>query len=159
MSRRLGIIAVLCGLLSLVASMLYAETALYPGKSSPEDIVATRKFTMRSLNADLRDIRLKLESGTPIRATSSALSVSAKAQLIPLVFQEKYESVYPVAGSNKYFKGASIADFQADAEYLNAQALKLLRIASDSDVKKVGQHLEKVKSACRSCHQKNRGEL
>ncbi|NJB67783.1 hypothetical protein GGQ74_001423 [Desulfobaculum xiamenense] len=144
--------------MTLAASALFAQTALMPGKSSPQDIVAARKFAMRSFNADLRDIRLKIESGDVIGVVSPALSVSAKAQLIPLVFVDRHESAYPFEGSNKYFKGADTQSFQAAAEYLNAQAQKLLRIASDKDAKKADQHLNRVKRACVDCHTKYRGE-
>jgi cytochrome c556 len=158
MRRKTGVICALCLGVIFAVSAAWAQTALLPGKSSPQEVVLTRKFAMRSMNADLRDIRLKLEKGDVIHVVSPTLSIAAKAQMLPLVFEHRYESVYPVEGSDKYFKGADPAKFQAAAEYLNAQAQKFLRIASDNDLKKAEQHLNRVKKACRSCHRENRGE-
>lgn len=157
---RKGLFVVVAVLLSVfVIGTAQAQTVVMPDKATPQDEVALRKFAMRAFNSSLRDIRLKLKRGDSDGMLTPALNISAVAQLVPYVFVQTHESVYPFEGSNKFFKGADQAKFQANAEYLNAQALKLLRLASGKNLKAIEQQNERIKRACISCHKELRGEL
>lgn len=142
----------------LAVGAAQAQTVVIPDQATPTDEVALRKFAMRALNSNLRDVRLKLKRGDSDGMLTPALNISSIAQLLPYVYKNTHESAYPFQGSNKFFKGAEPAKFQANAEYLNAQALKLLRLASGKDLKALEQQNERVKRACISCHQELRGE-
>lgn len=156
---RKGSLFVMVVLLAVFAAgLLHAQTVVIPEKALPKDVVAIRKFAMRTLNANLRDIRVKLERGDSEGLVAPALSISSIAQLVPFVFGQRHESAYPFEGSNRYFKGATPGEFQANAEYLNAQALKLLRLASGKDMKAMDQQNERIKRACVTCHKVLRGE-
>lgn len=154
--RIAAVIAVLGGLFCVAA--LEAQSVVMPKSATPEQVVASRKFAMRANNSNLRDIRLKIEKGDSDGLVTPALNLSAIAQLIPYVFVERYESVYPYGGSAKYFKGAPQEDVQAEAEYLNAQAQKLLTLAGAGKTSDLNGQLDRIKRACVSCHKKMRGE-
>jgi len=156
---RPGLFIVLAVLLAVfTAGALHAQTVVIPDKATPEEEVALRKFAMRALNSNLRDIRLKLKKGDSDGLLTPALNISSIAQLLPYAFEKKHESVYPYKGSTRYFKGAAPGEFQANAEYLNAQALKLLRLATAKNMKVLSQQNERIKRACVGCHKKLRGE-
>ena len=154
------------GHIALVAFMLMvfalgaaqAQTVVIPDKATPTEEVALRKFAMRALNSNLRDIRLKLKRGDTEGLLTPALNIASIAQFLPYGYRKTHESAYPFEGSNKYFKGADPAAFQANAEYLNAQALKLLRLESGKDLKPLEQQNERIKRACIGCHKEMRGE-
>ena len=149
----LGVIAA-----CLTAGMLFAQSVIMPGKGSAVEIIAVRKFAMVTMNSNLRDMRLKIKAGKGTATVPNARSIASIVMLLPHMFLERYEYAYPVKGSSKYFKGASAAQFQADAEYLNAQAQKLIRNASDKDLKKTEQLMNRMKKACVVCHRHMRGE-
>jgi cytochrome c556 len=156
---RTGQIIVVAFMLAVFAlGAAQAQTVVIPDKATPAEEVALRKFAMRALNSNLRDIRLKLKRGDTEGLLTPALNISSIAQLLPYVFQKTHESAYPFEGSNKFFKGADPATFQANAEYLNAQAMKLLRLASGKDLKAMDQQNERIKRACIGCHKEMRGE-
>ena len=152
-------IAALCAIIAcLAASALFAQSVILPGKGSAVEIVAVRKFAMVTMNSDLKDMRLKIEAGKGAAAVTNARSIASIIMLVPDMFLEKYEYAYPFKGSNKYFKGATPDQFQGDAEYLNAQAQKLMKNASDKDLKGTEQLMNRIKKACVVCHRKMQGE-
>lgn len=156
MTPKLSIALLVAAATALFATGLFAETALVPGQSSGKDVVAVRKYVMITYNANLRDIRLKLEAKASGEVVSNARSLAAMAMTLPYLFAEAHADVYPVAGSAFAFKGAPMAEVQAAAELLNAQAQKLVTLAgkqADS-----AKQLERVKDACRNCHAKMRSE-
>lgn len=154
------IIALVCSSLIVLTTVngLQAQNVTVPGKATPEQEVMARKFAMRALNADLRDIRLKITRGDSDGLISPALNISAIALYLPYAFARQHQAVYPVKGSQKFFKGGSPEDVQAGAEYLNVQAAKLLRQASGKDLKALDQQNNRIKRACVSCHNQLRGE-
>lgn len=143
-------------LLTAFAASVAAEPVYIPEQATPKQIVQARKFAMRALNSNLRDIRLKLKRGDAQGVLTPSLNISAIARLAPYVFAERHEEVYPFPGSNRFFKGATPQDFQANAEYLNVQSSKLLTIGTD--LKKLGKQFNRIKRACISCHNQLRGE-
>ena len=155
-TKHIALVALILAVFALGTAQ--AQTVVIPDKATPAEEVELRKFAMRALNSNLRDIRLKLKRGDSDGMLTPALNIASIIQLLPYVYQKTHESAYPVPGSNKYFKGADPAAFQANAEYLNAQALKLLRLASGKDLKAIGQQDERIKRACISCHKEMRGE-
>jgi hypothetical protein len=140
----------------LLATGLFAETALVPGVSPGKEVVAVRKYIMVTNNANLRDIRLKFEAGKSAEVVSNARSMAATAMVLPYLLTQVYPEAYPVAGSVYAFKGAPMADVQAMAELLNAQAQKLVAVAGNAADS--GKQLEKLKDACRDCHAAMRKE-
>lgn len=150
------LVAALAGVLA--ASAASAQSVVMPQDATPVQTVAIRKFLMRTNNACLRDIRLKIERGYADLLTSPGLSISANAQALPFFLQERHESAYPFEGSNRFYKGASPQEVQAAAEYLNAQALKLVRLSGAKDTAKLDAQLTRIKRACIACHKRMRGE-
>lgn len=138
----------------LFAGALFAQTTLLPGASPGNEVVAVRKYVMITNNANLRDIRLKLEARNSAETVSNARSLAAVAMTMPYLFTEVHADAYPVPGSVYSFTGAAIAEVQAAAEYLKAQAEKLVRSAGDAG--QSAQQLEKIKNSCRDCHAKMR---
>jgi|GEM_PF-2475247 len=142
----------------LAASTLFAQSVIKPGEGSAVEVISVRKFAMVTMNSNLRDMRLKIEARKGAATITNARSIATIIMLLPNMFVEKYEYSYPFKGSNKYFKGATPAQFQGDAEYLNAQAQKLMKNASDKDLKKTEQLMNRMKKACVVCHRHMRGE-
>ncbi len=145
-------------LVSLVATTVFAQVVIVPGKETGEEVVAVRKYAMKAMNANLRDMRLKLEKGQGTATVANGAAIAALAMTIPPFFVEVHADQYPYKGSNKTFKGADLVDFQASAEYLNSQAQKLVRVAADNEIKATQVRMERIKKACVSCHDKHRGE-
>jgi len=150
MTPKLSIALLAAVVALLLASGLFAETALVPGVSPGSEVVAVRKYVMVTNNANLRDIRLKFEAGKSLEAVSNARSLAASAMTLPYLLAETHAGVYPVSGSNYAFKGAPMADVQAMAELLNAQSQKLVNVAGDAQAS--AKQLERIKDACRDCH-------
>lgn len=150
------VFVIICVLLTAFATCAIAQSVYIPEQAKPEDVVGTRKFAMRALNSNLRDIRLKIKRGDTDGILTPSLNISAIARLAPYVFSQRYETVYPYPGSNRYFKGAKASDFQANAEYLNVQSSKLLRLGAN--LPKIKKQFERIKRACVSCHTQLRGE-
>lgn len=138
----------------LFAGALFAQTTLLPGASPGTEVVAVRKYVMITNNANLRDIRLKLEARNSAETVSNARSLASVAMTLPYLYAEAYADAYPVPGSAYSFKPTPVAAVQAAAEYLKAQAEKLVRNAGDAG--QSAQQLEKIKNACRDCHDKMR---
>ncbi|BBD06909.1 cytochrome c [Desulfovibrio ferrophilus] len=157
---RVTIAITVCTLVVLMAaSVLNAQSVYVPGKAKPEQVVKARKFAMRALNSNLRDIRFKLKRGDSDGMLTPALNLSAIARFLPYAFVEKHEAAYPLKGSNKYFKGGAPEEIQAGAEYLNVQAAKLLNMATSKNMKALDQQNNRIKRACVSCHSQFRGEF
>jgi len=139
-------------LVSLAATTVLAQVVIVPGKETGAEVVAVRKYSMRAMNANLRDMRLKLEKANGAATVANGAAIAAMAMTLPPFFVEVYPDQYPFKGSSKKFKGADPVEFQAAAEYLNSQAQKLVRVASDEDVKTARDRMERIKKACISCH-------
>lgn len=157
--RAVVILTVCMLVMVMAAGVLNAQSVYVPDKAKPQQVIKARKFAMRALNSNLRDIRLKLQRGNSNGLLTPALNLSAIARFLPYALAQQYESAYPIQGSNKYFKGGKPEQIQAGAEYLNVQAAKLLKLASSKDLKVLEQQNNRLKRACVSCHSQFRGEF
>nr|NIO19678.1 hypothetical protein [Candidatus Aenigmarchaeota archaeon] len=110
---------------SVIAVTIYAQGVLKQTQSSPEQVVAARKFAMRIIGANVREIRGKIKAGNINGVGANAGSIAALATFLPLVYKETYPDVYPVKGS-KYFYKAEISDVEAAFEDLRTQAEELM---------------------------------
>lgn len=154
--RRITVLIVV--LASLAATTVLAQVVIVPGKETGAEVVAVRKYAMKAMNANLRDMRLKLDKGQGTATVANGAAIAAITMTLPPFFVEMYADQYPYSGSNKYYKGAAPVDFQAAAEYLNAQAQKLVRVAADKEIKATQERMERIKKACIACHEQFRGE-
>lgn len=141
----------------LLTTGLFAETTLVPGVSPGKDVVAVRKYVMVTNNANLRDIRLKLEAKKSIDVVSNGRSMAASAMVLPFLFVDAYPDAYPVPGSNYAYKATPMAEVQAAAELFNAQCQKLVNLAGKAA--ETAKQLDRVKDACRDCHAKMRTDV
>lgn len=153
--RILVLLVVLAG---LAATTVLAQVVIVPGKETGQEVVAVRKYAMKAMNANLRDMRMKLEKAQGTATVANGATIAALAMTLPPFYVETYADQYPFPGSNKSFKGADPLDFQAAAEYLNSQSQKLVRAASDEDIKGTTRAMERIKKACIACHDSYRGE-
>ena len=152
------ILVFLSVLVCLTATTVLAQVVIVPGNETGEEVVAVRKYAMKAMNANLRDMRLKLEKAQGLAVVANGAAIAAVAMTLPPFYVEVYADQYPYVGSDKTFKGASPVDFQAAAEYLNAQAQQLVRVAADDKIEDTKRRMERIKKACISCHDKYRGE-
>ncbi|MEW5773505.1 MAG: cytochrome c [Thermodesulfobacteriota bacterium] len=156
MTPRLGLTLLAAAVTVLVATGLFAETVLVPGVSPGKEVVAVRKYVMVTNNANLRDIRLKLEANKSVEVVSNARSMAAVAMTLPYLFADAHPDAYPMPGSIYAYKAAPMADVQTGAELFNAQCQKLVNVAGNAADS--AKQLERVKDACRDCHAKMRKE-
>jgi cytochrome c556 len=141
----------------VIAATIYAQGVLKQGQSSPEQVVAARKFAMRTMAANAGEIRGKIKAENIKGVAANARSIAALATFLPLVYNEKYRDVYPVAGS-KYFYKAEISDVEAAFEDLRAQAEELMRLAAADDKSGVEAQARKLLGTCGGCHKPARGK-
>ncbi len=118
----LGLIVLVC----VIATTIDAQGVLKPSQRSPEQVVAVRKFAMGAMGANAGDLEGKIKAGNIKRVAANAVSIAALANFLPLIYEETYLQVYPVKGSEYFFKGAPQADTEAGYESLRIQAQKLM---------------------------------
>ena len=144
-------------LVLVVSASIFAQTVLKEGQNSPSQIVAARKFAMRMLVANVRDLTGKIKGGNLKGVAANAGSIAALATFLPLVFQEAHSSVYPVQGSKYYYKGG-LPDVEAAFGNLKREAQALMRLAQSNDQSAVEAQRGKMLGACGACHRAARGE-
>lgn len=144
-------------LVCAIAATIYAQGVLKPSPSSPEEVVAARKFAMRALAANVGDIRENVKAGNIKGVGANAGSIAALATFLPLVYKEEYRDVYPVKGS-KYFYKAEISDVAKAFEDLRVQAEELMKVAAAGDKSGVEAQMPKLLGACGACHKPARGQ-
>ncbi len=140
-----------------LATTIYAQTVLKAGQNSPSQIVAARKFAMRMLGANARDLTGKIKGGNLKGIGANAGSIAALATFLPLVFQETHSSVYPVQGSKYYYKGG-LPDVGAAFGNLKREAQALMRLSQSSDKSAIEAQRGKMLGACGACHKAVRGQ-
>jgi len=158
MKQRALLISGLVVLVCVTAATIYAQGVLKPSQKSPEQVVAARKFAMRAMGADVKDLTGKIEAGNIKGVAANAKSIAALATFLPLVYEEIYPEVYPVKGSKSFFKGAPLDDIEAASENLRIQAEELMKLASADDKSGVQIQAEKLIDACKNCHKQARGK-
>lgn len=141
----------------VTGATIFAQGVLKPSPSSPEEVVAARKFAMRAIAANVGDIRENVKAGDMKGAAANAGSIAALATFLPLVYKEEYRDVYPVKGS-KYFYKAEISDVAKAFEDLRVQAEELMKLAAAGDKSGVEAQVPKLLGACGGCHKPARGQ-
>lgn len=149
-----GVVVIVC----MITATIYAQGVLKASRNSPEKIVAARKFAMRAMSADAKDLKGKIKDGDIKKVAANAKSIAAIATFLPLVYEKTYSEVYPLKGSKSFFKGAPISDFEAAAENLRIQAEALTKLASANDGSGVKAQVNKLVGACKNCHKSYRGK-
>jgi cytochrome c553 len=144
-------------LVSVIAGTIYAQGVLKQTQSSPEQVVAARKFAMRIIGANVREIRGKIKAGSIDGVAANAGSIAALATFLPLVYKDTYPNVYPVKGS-KYFYKAEISDVEAAFENLRTQAEELRKLAAADDRAGIEAQARKLLGTCGGCHKPARGQ-
>jgi cytochrome c556 len=152
------LISVLVVIVCMITATIYAQGVLKASQSSPEQVVAARKFAMRAMGADVKDLKRKIEAGNIKGVAANAKSIAAIATFLPLVYKKTYSEVYPVKGSKSFFKGVSISGIEAASESLRQQAEALVRLASANDESGVNAQADKLRGACKNCHRSYRGK-
>ncbi len=158
MKRRTLAILSLVVSVCVITTTIYAQGVLKPNARTPEQVVAARKFAMGALGANAGDIKGKIKAGNIKGVAANAISIAAVATFLPLVYEETYPEVYPVKGSDSFFKGAPLADIEAASENLRIQAEELMKLASVGDKSGVEAQLGKLFGACGGCHKPYRGK-
>ena len=141
-----------------ITTTIYAQSVLKTGQRSPEEVVAARKFAMRAMGADVKDLKGKIEAGNIKGVAANAKSIAAIATFLPLVYEKTYSEVYPVKGSKSFFKGGPISGIEAASESLRIQAEALVRLASANDGSGINARVDKLRVACKNCHRSYRGK-
>ncbi len=141
----------------LTAATIYSQGVLKGSKSSPAHVVAVRKFAMKTMGANVGDIRGKIGAGNIKGIGANAGSIAALATFLPLVYQDPYGDVYPVAGSKYFYKG-KLSDIEVASEQQRAEAEKLMGLASVNNKSAVEAQVEKLLGACGNCHKLARGK-
>ena len=126
--------------------------------NSPEEIVAARKFLMKTSEANVEDIKAKIENGDIKGVVVGARNIVAQATLLPILFKDKYEDVYPVEGSKYFYIGAPPEEIELLSDNLKIQAEKLMEFAEAGDGAKANAQIRKIiGSGCGGCHRTYRG--
>ncbi len=141
----------------LAVGTIYAQGVLKPSPSSPDEVVAARKFAMRAIGANVGEIREKIKAGNIKEITANAASIAALATFLPLVYKEEYSDVYPVAGS-EYFYRAEIPDVVAAFDNLRVQAEELMKLSDAGDKSGVEAQIRNLLGSCGGCHKPARGK-
>jgi hypothetical protein len=141
----------------VIAATIYAQGVLKPSPSSPEEVVAARKFAMRIIGANVGDIRGKIKAGNIKGTAANAGSIAALATFLPLVYKEEYRDVYPMKGS-KYFYKAEISDVARAFGDMRAEAEELMKLAAAGDKSGVEAQVPELLGSCGGCHKPARGQ-
>jgi len=151
--------AILMLSLLAAASALWGQSVLGTVMDSPEGVVKARKLMMRTLSANMKDIAEKTRDGRVAAVAANAVSIGAIAVVLPPLYREKYENVYPVEGSASFFKGGSAAAIESAASQLKKSADSLQAAADKGDPAGTQAAFDALKPACGSCHSAFRGKL
>jgi cytochrome c556 len=151
--------AILMLSLLAAASALWGQSVLGTVMDSPEGVVKARKLMMQTLSANMKDVAEKITDGRVAPVSVNAASIGAVAVVLPPLYREKYESVYPVEGSASFFKGGSAADIEAAAGQLKKSADGLRAAAEKGDRAGTQAAFDALKPACGSCHSAFRGKF
>ncbi len=141
-----------------ITTTIYAQSVLKTGQASPEQVVAARKFAMKAMSADVKDLKGKIEAGNIKGVAANAKSIAAIATFLPIVYEKTYSEVYPVKGSKTFYKGGSGSGFEAASENLRLQAEALVKLASANDESVINAQVDKMIGACKNCHRSYRGK-
>ena len=139
-------------------TLLYAQNVLDADMRSPVQVVKARKYLMQTISANLKELARKFQAGNIQDIPVNADSIAAIATVIPPLFKEKYEQVYPIPGSKTFFKGASASEFKAASESLRISAIKIKQSAANGNKKGIEDGLAALTSSCGMCHSAYRGK-
>lgn len=158
MNKRSFIICLTVLFLFVVTSALLAQEVLKTDQSSPEQIVKLRKFIMQALKANFGDMKAKLENNQPKAVAANGTSVAALAGALPPLYRDTHKQVYPVKGSNTYFKGAPAADIERISGQMQSAALQIMRGGQAGDKNAIGKGMGELANACSACHKAYRAK-
>lgn len=158
MNKRLLIIGLIAVSLFIAATALLAQEVLKSDQSTPEQIVKLRKFMMQAFKANFGDMKAKLESNQPNAVAVNGASVAAIAGALPALYKDTHQQVYPVKGSNTYFKGAPAADIERISSQVQSAALQIMRGGEAGDKDRIGKGMGDLANACSACHKAYRAK-
>ena len=158
MKKALGAAVLAIVLLGATGAELFATDVLLASPSSPQQVVAARKYAMAAIGGLVGDIKAKIGAGSVKAVSASARAMASLATFLPLVYKETYAEVYPVEGSKFYFKGAPAAAIAARAGDLNAAAEELARVADKDDKAGADAQSNQLLASCGACHTPYRGQ-
>jgi cytochrome c556 len=156
---------VICGLVGPVilatATLLYAhftDGVLKTDMSDPAQVVDVRKAFMQAIRSNMIDLNKKLKTGRIEDMAVNGGNIAALATVLPVLYEKVYKDVYPVEGSNTYFKGAKPAAFEAASDRLRSAGADIGMAAEKKNKAGVEAGLESLKASCGGCHSAFRGK-
>jgi cytochrome c556 len=156
---------VICGLVGLfvlaTGTLLYAHFAnsvLKTDMSDPAQVVSARKGFMQAIRGNMIDLNNKLKAGDIENMAANGGNIAALATVLPVLYKDTYKDVYPVKGSNTYFKGAKPAEYEAASEKLRAAGMAIKEAAEKNDKSGISAAMEALKGSCGGCHKAFRGK-
>jgi cytochrome c556 len=144
-------------LVLVISASIFAQTVLKEGQNSPSQIVASRKFAMKMLGANVGDLSGKIKAGNFQGVAANAGSITALATFLPLAYQETHADVYPMQGSKYYYKGG-LPNIGAAFGNLKMEAQALMKLSKSNDKAAIEAQRGKMLGACGACHKATRGD-
>jgi hypothetical protein len=112
---------------------------------------------MEAVKENMVAINKRLGEGNAREAAVNGETIAAIATVLPPVFRETYQGVYPVKGSNSFFKGAEPVPFEGAAEALRAAAMEVKKAAEAKDAEGLKKAVRTLGASCGACHAAYRG--
>jgi cytochrome c556 len=156
-NRRIWQAAVVLALLA-VASAPLAQGVLRTAMDSPAEVVEARKLMMKTLAGNMKDINDKIRSGQTEAVAINAASIGAVAVILPPLYKDRHDGVYPFPGSQSFFKGGPAGGIESASMRLKTDADSLRSVAEKKDAPGVQAAFDAMKPACGACHSVFRGK-
>ncbi|MFH1488732.1 MAG: cytochrome c [Pseudomonadota bacterium] len=136
----------------------YASSVLKTDMSDGLQVVIARKFLMEAVKENVVSINQRLTGGNIQEAAVNGETIAAVATVLPPLFKETHQAVYPVKDSNSFFKGAEPAPFEKAAEALRAAAMDVKKAADAKDAGGLKKAFGALGESCGGCHAAYRGK-
>jgi cytochrome c556 len=136
----------------------YAASVLKTDMSDGLQVVIARKFLMEAVKENMVAIHKRLAGGNVLEAAVNGETIAAIATVLPPMFKETYQAIYPVKDSDSFFKGAEPAPFEKAAEALRSAAMDVKEAAEAKGVDGLKKAIGMLGASCGGCHTAYRGK-
>lgn len=148
-------------LLLMTASTLgarYATSVLKTDMSDGLQVVIARKFLMEAVKENMVEVNKKITGENVREAAVNGETIAAVATVLPPLFKETHQAVYPIKDSGSFYKGAEPAPFEKASDALRAAAMDVKKAADAGDAGGLKKAFGTLGKSCGGCHSAYRGK-
>ena len=157
MKKNLTKLLLIVSLLFFTGSAFGELVVLNPDDASPEEVVLARKCAKKTMMANFKELKGKMEAGNIKEIAGNAKTIAALATSLPLMYKTTYSEVYPISGSKYHYKGGDLAGFVQATQNVFDEAQTLAKLSESNDASGVEAQVPKLLASCKACHATFRG--